>query len=738
LDKTDGLRDYIYKYGYLYQITEEDQWANLAIKAMEKFPVSLEAYGGANNGYGYALEGLAIGFDWCHKIIQELDKTEHFVSLINEYYIGNRKNLDNLPDFHNYSGQAEIAMLLAGLATYGENTEAPRYISEARNIMEHGETRNGIYYNVKDSIAFVGGACNWEGVTYLRKPLFSYIKYIEAIRTASQEKINLWEDSIFSSIENAGYYIIYSLRSDKLFENIGDVNYRDLSYFDINNLAALQSTFKNPYFTSFLNKNVKWKKSKRDKGIWPGHYRAPLIFYLMWYDPDLPEANLDELPLSKKFGDVIIIRNGFGQNDTHITFKSGFHYGLHTQLDHGAFTIFKNSPLAIDSGYYSSWKWGKQHIWNYWKRTIAHNSLLIYNPEEKPFTYPRNNRRKIINDGGQRFPFMRHFPPHSLAAIGTSHHPKSVDYIKKKSDEYSMGIITEYESQDNYVYISTDLTNAYNNSYSGLGTNPPKRVNSVERQFLYLTSDHIVIYDKIDAISKKFEKTWLLHSGSYYDNTNKPELNGTLKLLEGSYEAGITESLDSNTFKIKNGDSQLLVKTLMPLKHKTRRIGGTDYEFWVRGENQPITGKIPEYRKIEDPGAWRIEINPIEQKKYHEFLHVLIPRYKNPIPPPQIDKLEVEPQNTIGVQIKDEKNNRILVFSKLKQSPSGSIKYAYNKSTLSHHIITGVMPEKYYTYNQINSEGVHTIVIQKSNTHSGILSSSEGILLFNIESIKNK
>ena len=465
-NKLEELRDFIYKSGYLYQVTGEAKWANFAIQAMEQFPASINAYGGANNGYGIALEGLAIGFDWCHLIIEQSGKTPQFITLINDYYTENRNNLSILPDFHNYAAQAEIAMLLAGLATYGENPEASRYISEARAIMEYGETRNGIYYNVKDSINFVDGACNWEGPTYSRKSLFSYIKYIEALRTASQGKINLWENT-FSSLENAGYYIIYSLRADNLFENIGDVNYRALSYFDINNLSALQSIFKNPYLTSFLKKHAKWIKSKREKGVWPGRNWAPVIFYLMWFDPDIHEAKLDDLPLSKKFGDVVIIRNGFGEKDTHITFKSGFHYGFHTQLDHGSFTIFKNSPLAIDSGYYSNWGWGKHHIWNYWKRSVAHNTLLIYNPDEKPFTYPKDNRRQLINDGGQRFPFMRFFPPH--LGIGLSNHPKSADYIRKNPEEYSMGTITEYESQDDYVFISTDLTNAYDQFIQRVG-----------------------------------------------------------------------------------------------------------------------------------------------------------------------------------------------------------------------------------------------------------------------------
>ena len=252
------------------------------------------------------------------------------------------------------------------------------------------------------------------------------------------------------------------------------------------------------------------------------------------------------------------------------------------------------------------------------------------------------------------------------------------------------------------------------NSYSGWVTNPSKRVNSVERQFLYLTSDHIIIYDKIDAINKDFEKTWLLHSGSYYDKSNKPELNGTLRLLEGTYDAGITESLDADIVTITNGGEQLFVKTILPAKHKTTRIGGANYEFWVKGENQPIVGKgIPDYRKDEDPGAWRVEIQPIESDKYTEFLHVLSIGHKKSTLSTQINKLETESHNMTGVQIKDEANNWIVVFSNLKNSSSENIKYAFNNSSESQHIITGVSTETFYTYKESISNRVQTVEIAK-------------------------
>ena len=214
--RLEELRDYIYKYGYLYQMSGDPQWADLVFQAMAQIPSSLEAYGGADNGYAFALEGVSAGFDWCYDLIEQNGKKQHYISMINEYYLGNEKNFEVTQDFHNYAAQMEFAMLMAGLATYGDNPKALSYLDTASNIMEKGELRkDGVVFRVKDSIDYVDGACNWEGATYGRKQTFAYVKYAEAWRTSTNEKINPWKDA-FSKLENAGYYRIYSLRPDKL------------------------------------------------------------------------------------------------------------------------------------------------------------------------------------------------------------------------------------------------------------------------------------------------------------------------------------------------------------------------------------------------------------------------------------------------------------------------------------------------------------------------------------------
>lgn len=723
--KMKRIRDYIYKYSFLYQMTGEEKWAEYAVGAMEKIPEWLDAYGGANGGYGLAIEGLAIGFDWCYDYIS-IQKKQHFISLINRYFELNYEDLKRLPDFHNYASYSQFAVLIAGLATYGDNPKAFSYLEKSFNIMEEGYQRKGIFYNLKNAIDFVGGTCNWEGSTYARHQIFSSIKYVEAWRTATNGKVNLWKDK-FSNIENAGYYMIYSTRPDNKYENIWDVTYPVLSYYDINNMAGLQGAFKNGYFTSFIDKYYRFDTGAFKTDLWIGSHRGSLIFYILWYDPQVTPKNLNELAKTRRFGDLIVMRSGFNSDDTFLTFKSGIHYGYHSQLDHGSFTIFKNSPLAIDSGYNDSWRAGKKHNWSYWKRTVAHNSLLIYSKREKWPSHPRGNDCK--NDGGQRMVFRTFFPPYF--GLGSTYNPRSIDEIKNNWDNFRMGEIVSFESKDNYDYIRSDLTNAYNNKYSGWGNNQPKKVKSVEREFVYLRPDLVVVFDKVEALDPRFKKTWLLHSGSYYDKSGKPELNGKIRIIEGSDVAGIAESIDSDMVTITQEEGKLFVKTLLPEKHITRRIGGKGYEFWVKGENMKLSiDSIPKERLAEDPGAWRVEIEPAKNQKNDVFLNILYPCDANISKMPEIEKIYTKSKDMVGAYINSNQDNFVTLFNLKRNTTVDKVQYTVKLTDECKHFIFNQIPNRYYHVIKEKNKNTYKIKVQESSDQKGILSSNEGVVSF--------
>ena len=140
----------------------------------------------------------------------------------------------------------------------------------------------------------------------------------------------------------------------------------------------------------------------RDPDIEP----SSLIFDFLWRDPDLKPRPVSELPLSRYMGTPygwMVARTGWDSQSVVAEMKVNiFNFNNHQHLDAGAFQIYCQGPLAIDSGLYqgSAGGYGSTHDVNYNKRTIAHNSLLVYDPEE---SFARGNRN-MRNDGGQKFP----------------------------------------------------------------------------------------------------------------------------------------------------------------------------------------------------------------------------------------------------------------------------------------------------------------------------------------------
>ena len=62
-------------------------------------------------------------------------------------------------------------------------------------------------------------------------------------------------------------------------------------------------------------------------------------------------------------------------------FKCGDRFTAHQHLDVGHFLIYKYEELAGDGGHYDSF--GSSHNVNYHLQTIAHSTILLYDPSEK-------------------------------------------------------------------------------------------------------------------------------------------------------------------------------------------------------------------------------------------------------------------------------------------------------------------------------------------------------------------
>lgn len=326
-----------------------------------------------------------------------------------------------------------------------------------------------------------------------------------------------------------------------------------------------------------------------------------LIHELLWRNFDLEKKAPDDLPLTRYSGTPfgwMIARTGWDGNSVIAEMKVNEHFvGNHQHLDAGSFQIYYKGLLAIDSGSYqgSSGGYNSPHNKNYFKRTIAHNSLLVYDPSEKfaCWNYGGGDKTEYAtNDGGQRMPGDRWDTCRSFESL--------------LSEEYTVGKALAHgfgpdPCTPEYSYLKGDITKAYT-----------AKVKDVRRSFVFLNLKGsgveevpaaLIVYDHVVSSDPSFRKFWLLHS------VEEPVISG-------------------NSFTVKRttmGDSGMLTDTvLLPETENAAvgKVGGPGKEFWVFGTNYPNAATTrPD--PANERGAWRVEVTPKAAAAEDCFLNVM-------------------------------------------------------------------------------------------------------------------
>ena len=374
-----------------------------------------------------------------------------------------------------------------------------------------------------------------------------------------------------------------------------------------------------------------------------------LMLELLWRDFDLKGKAPNDLPLTRYSGTPfgwMIARTGWDKNSVIAEMKINEHfYGNHQHMDGGAFQLYYKGPLAIDSGSYqgSAGGYNSDHNKNYAKRTIAHNSLLIYDPDEKfqCWNYGGGDKTEFAdNDGGQRMPGDKWDTCRSFEQL------LSDDYTVGKTLAHGFG---KDQKRPEYSYLKGDITKAYNSS----------KVSDVRRSFAFLNFTTkmtdvpaaIVIYDHVVANNIDFKKYWLLHC------IEEPVVKPNAFIVK----------------RTKDGDSGMLKGDVLLPEYGNAyvdKIGGKDNgkEFWVFGKNYPndaTTRPDP----CNERGEWRIEVCPRVAAKEDNFLTVIQVADNN------CEKLKsvsrVDGEKVVGAQVGD----RIVMFSRDSKQLHGGFSF---------------------------------------------------------------
>lgn len=275
----------------------------------------------------------------------------------------------------------------------------------------------------------------------------------------------------------------------------------------------------------------------------------------------------DGLPLARHYtaNGLVLMSSGFDPDATYALYSCGGGQGEH--LDTGHFTVFKKGYLALDSGTRAQDEYADPSSGeNYDKQSVAHNTLLIRMPGEtmKGLTHPTLEIQ--ANSGGQR---------------------KLPTFAR----------VLAFQSERLFAYAATDATATYHSD----------KCAQMVRQFLFLTPDHFVVFDRVTARRADYPKTWLLHTG------NEPAITG--KEFQADQEQG-----------------RIFCRTLYPADAALEKIGGPGKEFWADGRNWPIPAHSPYFRNLgikdasdvaENMGRWRVEVKPGAPRTEDVFLHLI-------------------------------------------------------------------------------------------------------------------
>ncbi len=522
-------------------VTWAKQWAAALVAAG---PV------GNDNEYRGRLQSLAVAYDWLQPWLAAEEKTKLADAILahidRNWYFADRAT--NYIGGHSRWGNFALAAGLLALAT-----ERPELREKLLTVRKHWIQG---YFPAQGWIATDGGY--HMGWAYSAAYLTGAIHCVWS--TATNETV------FFPWLAKLPAFWIYGRQGDGFYPNTGDAYTAkdDLNAYHRELLMIASGVLKDPHAAWTIKPH-----DDRFADILYGDKRVP---------PAAPDDPRAPLPLSRHFRNagVVIARDRWDERTTHLQFRStSFYSANHHHRDENSFTLHYRGPLAIDSGLYdeggSGGGYGRPHWRNYFTRTIAHNAIVVFDPEQTMTVIGE----PATNDGGQTY----------------REEPMGLDDILPGGHAHLDGI-TRYVDTPDYTYAAGDATKAYDAA----------RVRLAQREIVYLrdtTRAHpvVVVFDRVESTKAEFEKKFLLHT------IDEPSVDGRMMVA-------------------KNNGGRLSSLTLLPEQAKLELIGGPGKDAWVDGANHtwdPAARRKPGL----EPGEWRLEVSPSIPATRDNFLHVL-------------------------------------------------------------------------------------------------------------------
>ena len=528
--------------------------------------------------YGYTMYVAACVFDWCHDLLNRNDKTQIVLGVEQKCCSGMEVGFPP-------SGQSAICghgceyqilrdYLAFAIAIYDEYPDWWNYIG-------------GRYYAdfVPIREVFYEAGMYPQGVS-----LYLQLRYAADIWSAwliyGMSGTIPYDADDMKQVARTVYS--YELPGRRTGFNTGDDHVPDGSFINYGRIALFSSyLFDDATMRALLEKT---KYSYSDFSDSFGTEVASVGEYLICSSRGTratsdPHEGMPTVLYNGGWLGQTIARNNWGDRQAAVLMKIGVKTtGNHDHLDCGQFQIYYRSILAGDTGAYV--KYGEDHHYFYHQATIAHNSLLIYNPSfaTESSTY------KGYYTGGQAFRKVGEISAANYGAWMTG-----TKYVTGTVTGHEEGYADEGKTQSTYGYIAGNITAAYDSS----------TVSEVTRRMLTVFDTghpdvpmYFFVFDNITAKKATFKKTFLLHT--------------------------VTEpTIDGKTVTEVNGNGKLVLQNVIGNNVTIEKIGGAGKNYWVNKNGQDNYVQLNNSYNRDDEYWGRVEISPATGNASDQLLNVM-------------------------------------------------------------------------------------------------------------------
>lgn len=421
-----------------------------------------------------------------------------------------------------------------------------------------------------------------------------------------------------------GYKLLYSRlpygSNIKQGDSTVSIYYKYGNFADANDvkedMGLLQTMFEDPYLKSYYLRN---------------YYSSKTIFDLILKSTAYEPKVIDQLPLAFEAyspRSEIIHKTSWqdGFDSPQVTAYLNMNNrrsGDHDHAELGTFQLYYKGPLSISQGVYWGEAWGKPHWANYMTRTVSKNGMLIYNPSE---VYKYGPRIAAANDGGQQM-------------VSAKDEGFVITYLNEHMADGNLRVLTESsyigpnKQTPAFSFIKGELRGAYADG----------KLDSYKRSMVFMDTFNktypgvLVVFDRVDAASAKYPKTWLLQGVA------EPKINGKKVTIKNSE----TEPLCGG---------KLVNTTLYPEDVKISAVGGIG-KFIADGKEWNYEGATVT-SKLFDSG-WRAEITPLKASDTDMFLNAMFVADAD-TEAPDLEFTKIEDDLFMGAAVLD----RQVMFSK--------------------------------------------------------------------------